>query len=110
MVLGRARVGKSESGERLGPAASATAQCAADQRKPSQAKEQLTEAGAVMGTPAYMSPEQAAAKHDEIGPASDQYSLGAVLYELLCGERPFAGTAPGAMIAVVISQEPDSPK
>jgi serine/threonine-protein kinase len=49
----------------------------------------LTRAGHVMGTPAYMSPEQAGGKLDELGPACDIYSLGATLYQLLTGRAPF---------------------
>lgn len=50
-----------------------------------------TQIGSAMGTPAYMSPEQAEGKLDELGPAADVYSLGATLYCLLTGEAPFAG-------------------
>jgi molecular chaperone DnaK len=51
----------------------------------------VTVEGSLLGTPAFMSPEQARGDHKEVGPASDQYSLGAVLYELLSGKRPFDG-------------------
>jgi eukaryotic-like serine/threonine-protein kinase len=51
-----------------------------------------TEPGSWLGTPAYMSPEQAAGRIDQIGPASDVYSLGATLYNLLTGKTAFDGT------------------
>jgi serine/threonine-protein kinase len=50
-----------------------------------------TQAGAALGTPAYMSPEQAAGRLDQLGPASDIYSLGATLYTLLTGRPPIEG-------------------
>jgi eukaryotic-like serine/threonine-protein kinase len=56
------------------------------------ASEKLSRDGVVLGTPAYMAPEQASGKTSLTGPLSDQYSLGVVLYELLSGRVPFTGT------------------
>ena len=66
--------------------------------------ERLTETGLAIGTPAYMSPEQASGEHD-VGPRSDIYSLGAVLFEMLSGEAPFTGATPQAVIARRFSGE-----
>jgi TolB-like protein/tetratricopeptide (TPR) repeat protein len=57
----------------------------------------LTQTGMAVGTPVYMSPEQAAGEH--VGPSSDIYSLGCVLYEMLAGEPPFTGKNPQAIMA-----------
>src|SRR5207245_2499217 len=58
----------------------------------------LTQTGTVIGTPAYMSPEQATGS-DEIDGRSDQYSLACVTYEMLVGEPPFTGPTPQAVMA-----------
>jgi serine/threonine protein kinase/tetratricopeptide (TPR) repeat protein len=70
---------------------------------------ELTASGTLMGSPSYMSPEQAFGRTHEIGPPSDIYSLGAILYELLTGRAPFVGTTVLETLDQVRSREPVPP-
>jgi WD40 repeat protein/tRNA A-37 threonylcarbamoyl transferase component Bud32 len=75
-----------------------------------EASAQVTATGSLMGTPSYMPPEQAGANNGRIGPASDVYSLGAVLYELMTGRPPFLGESLVATLNQVLNAEPVSPQ
>jgi WD40 repeat protein len=71
-----------------------------------EAAPDLTMEGEVMGTPAYMPPEQAAGKLDAVDERSDIYSLGAVLYEIVTGEAPYKGKTAKQVLSSVLSEEP----
>ncbi len=68
----------------------------------------LTVTGQILGTPAYMAPEQATAKAP-LGPTADVYSLGAILYCLCAGQPPFLGPTPFDVLLQVLDREPPAP-
>ena len=69
----------------------------------------LTRSGELLGTPAYMAPEQAEGDRGAIGPACDVYGLGALLWALLCGRDPFQGSGPLAVLQQVLTSSPPAP-
>ena len=78
--------------------------------KKSDSDASLTKSGMLVGTPAYMSPEQAGGRRNLIGPASDVYSLGCVLYFALTGRSPFVSDSPMETVMLVIEQDPIAPR
>jgi predicted Ser/Thr protein kinase len=70
----------------------------------------LTRTGAVIGTPSYMSPEQASGRSSLLGPRSDIYSLGTVLYHLLTGRPPFIADSPMELALQVLEHDPPPPR
>ena len=70
----------------------------------------LTRTGAVVGTPAYMPPEQASGQKPTLDPTSDVYSLGAVLYHMITGQPPFVGRTGLETVLMVMEQDPPSPR
>src|SRR5206468_1392105 len=71
---------------------------------------ELTGSNAIIGTPGYMSPEQAEGKSSQLTTASDIFALGAILYRLLTDRDPFTGDTPLETIRKVIEEEPPRPR
>jgi hypothetical protein len=77
--------------------------------RPEESGVGLTSEGVVIGTPAYMAPEQAAGQPDQIGPWTDLYAVGVVLFQLLTGRLPFEGGT-AAVLGAVVRDVPPSPR
>ncbi len=113
------REGQEQQGQRTPKAPSGTRVSAFDSRplvsdfglaKRVEGGSDLTVTGQVLGTPSYMPPEQAAGRLGQIGPASDIYSLGAVLYAAITGHPPFQAANLVDTLTQVLEQEPVAPR
>src|SRR5262249_45219659 len=69
-----------------------------------------TQIGLSLGTPGYMAPEQALGKWEEVDHRTDLFSVGAILYEILTGQKPFVGENVTAIIRATLDQEPTRPR
>jgi hypothetical protein len=75
-----------------------------------EADDSVTHTGAILGTPCYMSPEQAAGSRGDVGPTSDVWSLGAILYQMLTGRPPFQASSPMDTLLAVLESDPPVPR
>jgi len=78
--------------------------------QPANGAQTLTQSGFLVGTPGYMAPEQASGKRALVGPATDTYALGVVLYQLLTGQLPFRGDSTLEVLRAVTNDEPVRPR
>jgi serine/threonine-protein kinase len=78
--------------------------------KTTQLSSSVTLSGAVLGTPAFMPPEQAQGRVRQVGPRSDVYALGATLYYMLCGRPPFDAPDPVETLRLVVEGDPPPPR
>jgi serine/threonine-protein kinase len=81
-----------------------------DESDPTQLLRAVTQTGAILGTPGFMSPEQAAGRRGVIGPSTDIYSLGAILYAAITGRPPFQAASPVDTVMLVLEQDPLPPQ
>lgn len=77
-------------------------------RRHKDGEAELTHSGMLLGTPAYMAPEQVEGRHDRVCAATDVYALGVILYQLLAGQAPFQGSV-GSVLASIIHHVPAPP-
>ncbi len=70
----------------------------------------ITQDGTVLGSPAYMSPEQALGQSSQLGPGTDVYSLGVILYQLLTRQRPFSSSSSAGLMRALADDEPCPPR
>ncbi|MGB8854006.1 MAG: serine/threonine-protein kinase [Pirellulales bacterium] len=75
-----------------------------------EGSDSVTHTGAILGTPCYMSPEQAAGSRGDVGPTSDVWSLGAILYQMLTGRPPFQASNPMDTLLAVLEADPPLPR
>ena len=76
---------------------------------PDGAPPEHTLQGVVKGTPSFLAPEQAAGRNDLVGPQTDVYGLGAILYEILSGRPPFSGSSIAAILELIGNSDPEPP-